>query len=128
MLFRSRIVEGDAELFVSKDPSFFGVEKFSLYFASITMMMLKPEIARQVLAKAAQLTDRFLLYDYLDVETQEYSEDRNMVIYYPHAAEIWFIHPWERLMDEVGFKIVEKRPKSSESFRDGMGLLYAVRR
>ena len=123
-----RIVEGDAELFVAKDPSFFGAEKFSLYFASITMMMLKPEIARQVLAKAAQLTDRFLLYDYLDVETLEYSADRNMVIYYPSAAEIWFIHPWERLMDEVGFKILEKRPMPSESVRDGMGMLYAVRR
>ena len=129
---------GTAEDFVSKEKSFFGPVPFTLFYAYAVFLMIKPDLVRAVLRKAAGLTDRFLIFDILDASGVELGSDETLVIAMPNRSVFWFVHPWEDYFAEIGFKYIEKKvarvtdeeavsPLLDHQNQRGFGYVYAVR-
>lgn len=128
---------GDVEDFISKENSFFSEVPFTLFYASVVFIMIKPDLVRRALQKAAELTDQFLIYDYVEDTNVELGPAETLVLQMPNRPVFWFVHPWADYLTEVGFKIIDKQvaklteteaqsPLHDHQVR-GVGYIHAIR-
>ncbi|NQU59641.1 MAG: hypothetical protein HQ512_00770 [Rhodospirillales bacterium] len=100
---------GDVEEFIGKEKSFFPEAPFTLFYATLVFKMIKPDLVRKALRKAAELTNQFLIYDLLEDTDTELGPDETLILHMPARPVFWFVHPWAEYLAEIGFKIVDKQ-------------------
>ena len=104
---RATLIEGDTAAFRSAPESVFGPLPVTFFFASVTLCMVGPDEVRRTLARAAEITDDVVIYDYCLNVTGAISPDRPVAFKYNEANhKIYFAHPFERYLADVGFHIV----------------------
>lgn len=98
----------DAEQFRDLDDEAFGETPFDLFFASHVLYLIKPSVARGVLARASRLTDNFVILD--NIENFEGALDKeNPVVfdYYSEGGQVYFSHYFEEYLSDIGFETVD---------------------
>ena len=100
---------GDIDDFIAMDKDAFVHAPFSLFHASSVFMMIKPALARQGLAKAATLSDEFLIYDFIEEFDAPLPPSTCLVLQMNNRAVFWFVHPWAAYLEEIGYEIVERQ-------------------
>jgi hypothetical protein len=128
---------GDVDAFIAMDKSFFPEAPFSLFYASVVSIIIKPDLVRKSLRKADELTDQFLIFDYVERPDVELGPTETLVLHMANRPVYWFIHPWEDHLSEIGFKIAGKevaKPTDAEVQSPifdrqlrGTGYIHAVR-
>ncbi|PIW26630.1 MAG: hypothetical protein COW30_14075 [Rhodospirillales bacterium CG15_BIG_FIL_POST_REV_8_21_14_020_66_15] len=127
--------QGDIEDFIRMDEAPFADSRFTLLFASVVFVMIKPDLVREALRKAARLTDQFLIYDFMDHPVSDVPADHSLVVQVANRPVFWFPHTWERYMSEVGFSIKDRQVteltgpqrRAFDPQLRGFGFLHAVR-
>jgi len=128
---------GDVDDFIAKEKSFFPEAPFTLFYASVVFIMIKPDLVRKALEKAAKLTDQILIYDYVERPDVELDPSESLVLHMTNRPVYWFIHAWEDYFSEIGFKIAdmkvanptdaEMRSPGYDPQLRGSGYVHAVR-
>ncbi len=132
-----KIFVGDVDVFEQTDLSEYNGGRFSLFYANVVFIMMRTELVRRALKKAAAHTDTFLIYDFMNPPEADIARGESMAIISPGRPVFWFVHPWKELFAEVGFEIVDSHfeepslsdPKlrdSDQQYR-GIGYMHAVR-
>ena len=80
---------------------------FSLFYAHVSLVMIKPSLVREVLKKAAQHCEEFLIYDFLCFDDVVLSEGEAYLIDTGHQDK-WFIHDWDTYLEDAGMRIESK--------------------
>lgn len=105
---------------------------FTLFYAHVSLLMIKPTLVRKALAKAAAHCEQFLIYDFLDYPNHKL-EEGEAVVFDMLRPEKWFAHPWYTYIDEIGFKIVDREIAETsddpqyDNQLQGFGYIHAIK-
>ena len=122
------MIHGDAELFETM--SFEGRPPFTAFVAATVFCMIRPEVVRRCIIKAATLTDDLLIRDYLvNMRGEIDAENPILFDYYRRPdAPLMFAHPFQKYFDAIGFEVVHREEARTDVDLPGWGLVHAVRR
>lgn len=101
------VIQGNAEGFPAIDFSRHVEPPVTAAFFGLVLCMVPPEIARQCLAKAAEMTDWITGFDYcLNAGGEIDCRDGETVMfeYNPRVGQIYFAHRFENYFNELGFR------------------------
>lgn len=124
------ITQGGAEGFIENDDSMFPHSPYDLFLASGTLCMVKPNLVPGIFQKASRLTDRFIFWDYLENRNGRISKDRPVIFQLEDVTHTLFAHPFEMLLDAIGFEIdvLEFTPPETRLHAARTGIIVASRR
>lgn len=127
---RYDITQGGAEEFIENDDSMFPHSPYDLFLASGCLCMVKPNLVPEVLQKASRLTDRFIIWDYLENRNGQISKDRPVIFRLEDGRHSLYAHPFEKLLETIGFEIdvLEFTPPDARTHAARTGLIVASRR
>jgi len=122
------IFQNDAEGFIAMNPAVFKSAPYATFYASVTLCMLPPRLARACVAKAATLCDGILIYDYLANGMLDFGGAQNLI--FPYSAETeqyYFAHNYPQYLSDLGFSKMDVIPVPRPEGIEGYGILRARR-
>lgn len=131
------IFVGDIDTMIETDLSEVHDGKFTLFYACGTFIMVHPDVVLRGLKRAAKCADQFLIYEIISPPEFELKESEIPVVVSSNRSVVWYIHPWEEMLEKVGFKIVDRFAASpalddpalreTDNQYRGYGYIHAVR-
>ena len=123
-----RIIKADAEAFIKMTVEDFPEAPFSIFYAAVALCMIPPSLAKACLAKAAELCDEIILYDYVLNGLGVLNEEHTMVFEFLRSeTQYYFAHNYPRYFAEIGFEVSSGVPLPHPDGNDGYALIRAVR-
>jgi len=121
----------DAEQMIALNDEAFVDQPYTLFFASLVLCMIKPDVVRALFKRVSQLTDQIVLADNIvNVDGNAGQDDAVLFDYYRDGFQWYFSHYYRKYFDEIGFEIVdvtETLPRV-ERMKRGFGVIHARRR
>ncbi|NQU61217.1 MAG: hypothetical protein HQ512_08820 [Rhodospirillales bacterium] len=124
-------ITADSVQFAKMEDSALGEKPFDVFFSSHVLYLIKPSEVREVLKRAAQLTNTILLGDNLQNINGEFDKENPVIFdYFIEGKQIYFSHYFEGYFEDIGFEIVETIPTipRGPEIKPDFGMILARRK
>jgi len=130
-----RMIHAEAEDFVEMSAIDFPEAPFSIFLSSVTLCLIEPKTAKACLAKAAELCDEIIFYEYVLNGLGPINRQETIVYQFNKTlSQYYFAHNYPAYLADVGFEIVSGIPIAHPNGMEGVGtvegyaLIRAVRK
>ena len=122
-------IVGDAQAFIGMTDDVFPDAPYTVFFASLVFCMIKPDIVRKTLKRAAALADNIVIFDMVENLNGELDCENPIVFDYNPGGQHWyFAHLFSDYLSENGFEIVSvDRTKNNQLTKEGWAFIHATR-
>lgn len=122
----AHVIVGDAAKLIKMPIKWFSDAPYRAFVASLSLCMIKPEVVRKVLSRAARLCEELLLIDFLGNIKGEISASEPVMFLFGEHKRIVFAHTFAEYILSAGFrKIVVTEEPNLISEHMNWGLIHA---
>ncbi|MHC8509090.1 MAG: class I SAM-dependent methyltransferase [Rhodospirillales bacterium] len=130
-----RMITSDIDAFPEMGADAFPEAPFDAFYSGMTFLMMPPDAVRAVLAKAAALCRKIIIFDFVFDGALDINADGAMIFLIHGLLDTersvpYFAHDFPKYLDEVGFDVesVTPTPVLCGEHLKGWGVLHAVPR